>query len=343
MPNPLFTTPMVWDPDLNPEGAAERLKYTVGQAHFFATFGQFLYQDYNPAFTSGGLGFDTTFGQSGNSVYQLAWQAGVNWDITTNISVKAAGTLYNYIGLAAQGGSPNSTDTSPYFNGPYVGEGQYTGGGGIPNGASGSGTSSVLPAIPSLGFPLNQVGLNHLSVIEIPFQINFKYPKIEARVFGDLAYNLDGRQRAEDAAGAYAYYLANTIGSTVKPFTAQKNDVHAYQVGVAVASPNSLDLVNGINAKKHSWEARTYWQHVEQYSLDPNLIDSDFFEGRENLEGIYAAFAYALANNFIGTVRYGYASRINGKLGTGGSNQDIPQVNPVNRYNLLQLDLTYRF
>jgi polyhydroxyalkanoate synthesis regulator phasin len=55
MPNPLYTTPMVWDPDLNPEGAAERLKYTVGNADLYTTFGQFVYQDNNPNYISGSL------------------------------------------------------------------------------------------------------------------------------------------------------------------------------------------------------------------------------------------------------------------------------------------------
>jgi len=32
----------------------------------------------------------------------------------------------------------------------------------------------------------------------------------------------------------------------------------------------------------------------EQYSLDPNIIDSDVFEGRENMEGINAQIAYGL-------------------------------------------------
>ena len=61
------------------------------------------------------------------------------------------------------------------------------------------------------------------------------------------------------------------------------------------------------------------------------------------LEGIYAAMAYGLTDNLIGTFRYGYATRINKKLGTGGSNQDIPQMNPLQNYNLLQLDLTFKF
>jgi hypothetical protein len=61
------------------------------------------------------------------------------------------------------------------------------------------------------------------------------------------------------------------------------------------------------------------------------------------LEGIYAAFAYAVSDNFIITLRYGYAHRINSLLGTGGDNQDIPQMNPINEYHLLQADATLRF
>ena len=53
--------------------------------------------------------------------------------------------------------------------------------------------------------------------------------------------------------------------------------------------------------------------------------------------------AYGLSDNMIATLRYGYAERINSSLGTGGSNQDIPQMNPIQRYQLLQLDLTFRF
>ena len=30
-------------------------------------------------------------------------------------------------------------------------------------------------------------------------------------------------------------------------------------------------------------------------------------------------------------------------LGTGGSNQDMPQVNPIDEFSLLQFDLTLKF
>ncbi len=114
-------------------------------------------------------------------------------------------------------------------------------------------------------------------------------------------------------------------------------------MGLAVGNRESLGLAYGLTCQKHAWEARAYWQHIEQYALDANLLDSDFFEGRGNMEGFYSALAYGVTANVITTLRYGYASRINDKLGTGGSNLDIPQMNPIQQYHLLQLDLTVKF
>ena len=338
MSQPLYTTPMVWDTDLYPEGFAERFKYSVGEAEFFATFGQFLYQDANPTFSSGGLGFNGLLGQRSTPVFQIAWQGGFTYHFATNTSAKIAATLYQYAGLR--------TNTSPFFGDSFVGEGQFTGkgSGSTINGASGYGTSGNIIGSSSLGFPNNQVGLTHLTILEIPAEFNFKVHSMSARLFGDFSYNLDGSRRAEDAAAGYAAYLANSFPpATVRAFAPQRNDVKAYQAGVALASKDSLGMVYGTTSKRNAIEARAYWQHVEQYALDPNLLDSDFFEGRGNLEGIYMALAYGLTDNVIATLRYGYAHRINDKLGTGGSNQDIPQINPIHQYNLIQFDLTLKF
>ena len=120
MANPLFTTPMVWDTDLTPEGAVERFKYGVGKSEFFSTFGQFLYQDTNPDYASGNLGLYNGYaGQDLDVIFQLAWQAGVAYHFSSNSSAKVGATLYHYIGTA-----PN---VSPYFGDPYIGEGKYTG------------------------------------------------------------------------------------------------------------------------------------------------------------------------------------------------------------------------
>jgi hypothetical protein len=343
MPNPLYTTPMVWSPTINPEGAAERFKYTVGQVDFFANFAQFLYEDNTPTLATGGLGFNGEDGQSANNIFQIDYQAGLIYHITPDISAKIAATLYQYIGMQQ---STAKQGLSPYFGDPYVGEGAYAGPGSANpvNGYSGYGTSGGSPGYESLGYPNNQVGINDLEVVEAPFEINFKISKLDARVFGDAAYNFEGSQRADAASEAYAFYLANPANaSTISTFPPQTHDVKAYQIGFAIGNKDSLGMVNGSTSIKNGWELRTYWQHVEQYSLDPNLLDTDFFEGVENLQGIYAAIAYGFTDNFIATIRYGYASRINDKLGTGGSGQDIPQINPVTQFNLLQADLTFRF
>jgi hypothetical protein len=362
MPNPLYTTPMVWSPNISPEGFAERFKYTVGTVDFFATFGQFFYADFNPDSASAGLGIGYLpggssgpgGGQNTDNIFMFAWQGGFNYRVTTNLSAKIAGTVYTYTGLQQ---STGSGALSPYFGNPYVGEGAYYYYGG-PNpvnpgylpGASGyqPGTVFNQGAYQSANYPFNQVGLNHLLVVEVPFEFNFKISKLEAQVFGDAAYNLEGRQRAQDAANAYSQILLQNGppngNAAPHSFPAQTDDVKAYQVGFDLASEGGHGLVYGTTSRRHAWEVRSYWQHVEQYALDPNLPDTDFFEGAQNLEGVYVALAYGFTDNFIGTFRYGHASRINSLLGTGGSDTgDIPQINPINTYDIYQVDLTFRF
>jgi hypothetical protein len=333
MANPIYTTTMVWDPDINPEGVAERFRYTVGEADFFATFGQFLYQDTNPTRTSFGF---FNFGSTHNNLpFLLAWQAGVDYHLTKNVSLKIAPVLYNYTGRGANTTAPGSM-LVPDFSGTFIGQGSTNppstaGATGFPNGFYD-------------GFSANQTGINDLLVLEIPYEVNVRFEKFNVRLFGDYAQNLRGGQRADAAFAGVGNVFLPDVNNTIVPIpSSQRGDTKAYQIGFAIANRGAFGLATGSLAKKHAWEFRTYWQHIEQYALDPNLLDSDFFEGRGNLEGLYTALGYGLTDNMIGTVRYGYANRINDKLGTGGSNQDIPQINPIKHYSILQFDVTFRF
>jgi len=343
MNNPLYTTPMVWSPSMNPEGVAEKFNYSAGEADFFATFGQFVYQDTNPNQTSSGYFF--TYPGNGNPVFLLAWQGGVNYHLNKSISMKVAPILYNYTGTGANT-YQSLNGVTPGFSNPYVGQGVKPGSGaavgysGYPNGFYD-------------GYTANQTGINDLRVLEIPAEINFKFNQFNLRLFGDYSYNLLGKDRANAA------YTASQAGQNVpgggiqayaiQPISSpQTQDVKAYQFGFGIGSTNfvsgpSQGVVYGTSTSKNAWEFRTYWQHIEQYSLDPNLIDTDFFNGSENMQGVYAALAYGLSHNVIATFRYGYAQRINDKLGTGGSGQDIPQMNPINNYSIFQVDLGVRF
>jgi len=324
VPQPLFTTPMVWDSDYTPEGAVEKVKYTWGPADLFATFGQFVYQDTTPS--SGSQIIAGTVGDA----YLMSSQVGVNYHLNHDVSVKVAPVLYNYVG---------SGNSSAGFSGPFVGQGE-------PNGlqfATNSTGSSTLPGSQGPGSSYNQTGINDLFIFELPAEVNFKIGTLDAKVFGDFALNFEGSERAMAAFKAGEAQGAAYAGGPRNPFPAgaQLSDDKAYQFGLAVG--NNIGLAYGTTAKKGTWEARAYWQHVEQYALDPNLLDSDFFEGRGNMEGLYSALAYSVSDAVIGTLRYGWAERINQNLGTGGYNADLPLPNPVNKYQLVQVDVTWKF
>jgi len=322
MAMPLYTTPMVWDSDINPEGAFEKFKYTIGPVDFFADFGQFDYQD--PGSANRYVSGDT---------FLLSWQAGANVRLGKDMAFKVAPAVYTYTGSGSASSGLGQT---------FVGQGSPTGTNpGVPGGVA---YGSLTAAQAQQAY--NQEGINDLLILEIPAEFNFKLHKtplgdLQARVFGDFTYNFQGDDRATAAYNANPAAFPGMNG----PATGKN---YAYQAGFGIGSAGPVygptqGLVYGSTSKKGTWEARVYWQHIEQYALDVNLIDSDFFEGRGNLQGVYSAFSYSITDAIIGTVRYGFASRIDDNLGTGGNNLDIPGINPIKNYNLLQMDLTWRF
>jgi len=179
MPNPMYTTPMVWDPDINPEGFAERINYALNdKLSLFGNFGQYVYSQFSPNDNSGGLGY------ASNEGYQYAWQGGVNYKFGERKSAKVAVTFYNYSGFShgdAFMGTQNPNTNG--FAGPFA-----------------FGPENTQPTTPAgLAFAN---GINGLRYFEIPWEINYPFGGIDTRLFGDLAYNIQANQRA--AQGSYA-------------------------------------------------------------------------------------------------------------------------------------------
>jgi hypothetical protein len=292
MPNPVYTTPMVWDPDINPEGIAERLNFPLNdQLTLFGNFGQYVYQTYNPQ--EGSVAHDG---------YQFAWQGGLDYKLAAATSAKVALGFYNYTGFGSQNYATNAGVNG--FRGPFAKGAQNT-----------------------IGANAFNDGVNSLSYVEIPWEVNFPVGSagILGRAFGDIAWNTQADQRA--AQGSYA-----SLGSQGL----------AWQLGLSVGTNIGLAVNQGA-PKKGQWEARTYWQQIDLNALDPNLIDSDFFEGRTNIQGLFMAFAYSPADAIITTIRFGEAHRFNQGGPTPGSNADLPTVAPITSYKLLQFDLTWKF
>jgi Putative porin len=320
MPNPLITTLMVWDADINPEGLAEQWKHTFtvalggGEAEsddasytkdgmaksgpkstgaklkidLFANFAQFVYDDANPENPLGARGTNTQPGARGSQLvpntdaFLLAWQIGARFTLPNGIWAQVAPTLYNYTG---------NGDT---FNIHYQGGDRNL-----------SNTASLTQ---------NQTGINSLFVFDLPGEIDWKLGKIPMRFFADFAVNLEGDERAA-AAG----------------HPSEGDQRYAYQVGLAV----------GQLKKKSDWQIAAFWQRQDQFALDPNLVDTEFFDSKLNLEGIGLTIGYMLSDAVSVNFLYTYARRAESGLGTGGLG-DI-SINPVNNFQLFQADLNWKW
>ena len=136
-----------------------------------------------------------------------------------------------------------------------------------------------------------------------------------APIFLDFAITLDGEDRAV-AAG----------------HPDKRDQRYAYQVGFAI----------GKIKQKHDWSVEVFWQHAEQYALDPNLVDSDFYDSRVNVEGIGVRAGYAITDAVVFNLNYGYGWQIDNDLGTGGTG-DAFSLNPIHKYQIFQADLNVKF
>ena len=131
-------------------------------------------------------------------------------------------------------------------------------------------------------------------------EIGWKIGELPVRIFGDFAVNFEGDERAK-AAGF------PDKGTSVTPI--------------------KLGRASGNFKAKHDWQPQAFWQHTEQFSLDPNLVDSDFFDSRVNIEGVVVQAGYALSDAVIFNLSYGYGWAADKSLGTGGTG-DIA-INPL--------------
>ena len=153
-----------------------------------------------------------------------------------------------------------------------------------------------------------------LSVVDIPAEFGFKLGNLPAKVWVDFALNLAAEDRAK-AAGQSAFDGEDT----------------AYQIGFGV----------GQTKVKGDWEAKAFYQSVDAFALDSNLVDSDLFDSRTNMQGYGVSFAYVLASGVTAKFTYATADRKEDSLATYGSG-DIGTA-AVTNYSLFQADLSVKF
>ena len=315
MPNPFVLTSMVWDGDINPEGLAEQYKYTIklggGSPAAPQTTtdkdGKTVVTQTSPEVAGPTLDLFVNFGQF---VYDDSNPENPIGPAPDGVSTSDAYLLGWQLGARYNFKKDTFLQIAPTFY-------NYTGVGDTFNKAfSGDPTFEVIDPVTGVVTVTtpNQTGINNLVIVDVPAEFDFKVGALPAKVFGDFAYNFDGDARARRAG---------------HPDKTDNN--FAYQLGA------------GIGSTKHKgdFSLTAFWQHVEQYSLDPNLVDSDLFDSRVNLEGAFIQVGYAVTDAVTANLTYAHGWQIDHDLGTGGVG-DIG-INPVDNYNLLQADLSFKF
>ena len=298
MNNPLYTTPMVWDADLNFEGLAEKVNYKMNFADLFFTATQASYQGDRK-------NFSTITGDTATTEL-FAFQGGAKYAFDDHTNAKAAltYTTYNH--------NTSGTKFSPQLSTTI------------------NGTAATAAAPLGTGVSGTSAGVNDLDLIEIPAEVNYYFGanSIGMRLFGDYAYNTSGSDRCA-AAGAAICALGN--------------DDNAWMLGLAVGSAADFKSFEANKMVKGDWAARVWYQEVGAYSVDPNAVDSDFMDSRVNMKGAVFKAQYNFLDNVFANFAYGHATRKNKAIGSAGSGTTQDLALNLKDFDLLQLDLTYKF
>lgn len=109
--NPLFTTPLVWDPDVNPEGISESLNFDISDSIcIFSNLGQWFIEELK-------------IKDSDRDPTLLAFQLGTQIKPSKKIKFELAGTYYDFKNLDEldwdKDGSLGDTDTFLGYNNKY--------------------------------------------------------------------------------------------------------------------------------------------------------------------------------------------------------------------------------
>lgn len=316
MQNPLVSTFMVWDPDITPEGLAEQWKHT------------FAFGNSEPepvSYSKEGTALPTTKKKAPEP--QLKIELFLNFGQFVYDDANPENPLGPHATTHSNGGTQFIPNTDAFLLAWQIGAKfsfpktlyaqvaptlyNYTGNGDTFN-VHYQGGDPKLSNTASLA--QNQTGINSLLVFDLPVELGWKLGELPMRLFADFAVNLDGDDRA--AAAGHP----------------NKGDQrYAYQIGVGL----------GQLKKKGDWQLNVFWQRQDQYALDPNLVDTEFWDSKLNLQGIGVTFAYMISDAVWAQLLYGYAEQADGSLGTGGFG-DIA-INPVKNFQLFQADLNFKF
>ena len=163
-------------------------------------------------------------------------------------------------------------------------------------------------------------GTNNLNIFEVPAELNYKVSSTgKIKVYGDWVINTDANNRALKAGDS----------------TNAKDDDTAWLLGIEYKNQKDKKPSEG------DFKAAIWYQETGLYALDPNAVDSDFFDSKINVQGAVVKGEYLVSDNVYLNAAYGHGTRKNKNQLVSGISGDTGYA--FSDFDLLQLDLTYKF
>jgi len=323
--NPFYTTDLVWDADINPNGITE----SIALHKLFGFGGEKTVEGYSkdgktatPTTVAGSSPWEVTL-VAGQFIFDdNAEGAGNQFSTFDNDSTTDAYLFQTQLITSYSFSAGPKLTVAPgwqiYINGSLSG---------LDNNNMFQDSATVSGAT------------RNLNILLLPGDVSFKIGSLKAKFYWDFAYNIEGRKRAENIYQLFTFN--NNAGQSSdddvtdpddKTYSHSAQDDYAYLVGVQL----------GENKKKGDWSFLANWRQTGIASVDPNLNDSDFALGELNTRGFKFGLAYNLTDFAIGTVTYMYAWNLRDDL-VGGEATGDNSVADGNNIQVLQVDFTLKF
>jgi len=309
--NPIYTTDLVWDPDINPEGGSEVASWTFpidfgsdsapasndpkavapvsAPSDMSMTVGliggQFDYTDNNE--------YNVSTGSSPlakTDVWQFVEQVPIQFNFNKDTFIKVVPGFDSY-----QGGGISNPGTVVTVNATSTSKSTSSGGITTTTTTTTSSAGSV-GNNSALGF-FGPHAADDLQIFTAPGEFDWKMWELPFKAYWDFAYNLEGKARVQDV------YLGNNgffAGGATSAAVAVQNQNKA--LGDNIAWLAGLQV--GQNKKKGDWSIKGDFRQTGLGAVDPNTNDSDFADSFLNQQGFRIQSVYNFNDFLTGSLTF---------------------------------------
>jgi hypothetical protein len=314
MPNPFWTTNLLYADDLNFDGAALALAAPVGGGvTLWGTGGAFV--AYNTTFN---YGIDSTFTTDGTGLpsrdkYLFAGQVGADYKPTPDILTKAAVGLFYYQNIQGEESALCTISLSSDV----------------------CSTDNSVPQFAQFGnsyFPIRNInqttGLNQngyitdpqyyglasgFNVLDLHGRVDYtKYDPVDVQLEGEFVKNLAFNEGKVAAKGPVNNLQPNT--------NAYAGGDTGWMVKTVIGKPEIVRL--------NEWNFVIGYKYLESDAVVDGFTDSDFHLGGTNAKGYFVGGGYGLGHNTYVNARWLSADEVSG---------------PTYRNDVVQVDLNTKF